>query len=1445
MDGTRYVDGVLIDQTQLSRTEASKAFQILRHRLDNWETGIHSGLVLTVNPVNQQRVDLSAGTGYAPDGEYVEVVADQLNIPMADNALGATNWVVAFYTELLTSPNPHETNGTLQMTERARGIRIRVLTPTQFAALPLTDPTYASDARDRGTLIGIVTATGGALSQTNILQPSVWRGLKYATMGTPPMGGVNIIVVSDTTPDGAGNLKFEMGPNKLSWQAPSEVGYGVATVVPNDGVYTLTALGGTTIQVAVVVAALPVSMTISPVTIRGVYTQDVPRMSGTDRHHRSLVGSGIPNPRNPHGLSIDDIAPGFIDELTIHQQMMHANGIWRSSNPNCLKVQIDELVTPDYLTVVSPAGVDNYWVDGKRLTAIGNTEVRFEDITTQTKGLFEIYVDNVGNVLKHYRLDHPVTVGTGISGIENGIVYVNEYVLPGAHLVTWTSLGIGAGGYLAWDGLSTPTTVPPGTQRGLFVLRNGKQEVWFWIGENMPFLPGTYQDTVTIYAAPDRTKYMPIAQVYWNGMASGGLGYTPQRNTVPAKHVDTRQFGTIAPGQLRDDALAELIWAPTAEHTPSGVAIGRIDTNVEFGSLFVNMPPPASLTCTITGQAPVYVAGRRYIVGSWSSIPTVTVPNNELTVVYVDVDGNIAQTNFVWAAFLWTNYYGGVNSTKYYPLSGVTHPFVYEGAALALVVSNAGNVVQIVDMRRNLSGGNVHVQPWTVGTCPTDPYPPTDLGVEFFNLNAAIVYAMIQGQQHLDCLNATLFSPGTAPISIAAGRQLSLSGSLSIKGDWSILPSVFRVIGPGELIFDHADIIVDADFIGATTTALVDCIAGSYSQIVFRNTRISVGDVDFGSIAKFAGSSLQGSLQIDKLLLTNTRSIPRLFELQSASAHVDGLEDRGPAGYVFYQSNTSPLMTIEATNVRATQVSTVYNGGASSFVTDSNFFGLVCQDFMSGTGTLINCNLTNCMFGGGLAIPKALGSLNLVGCSVSDNLTIGSSSVIVPNVLASGVKVDGTAYFNVSGSSVSDCSFGSVGGSLSNSKVANCSSGLMTFGVLFGSTPISEVSITGTKSTTTALSGSSVTIAGCQFGDLSLAGSDIAISGSLLGSITQLGSQLTNFKIVGSQFGLFQHNVAYDLTKLKIEGCTFTHAHILRDSELVYDIVVSGSTLNSVEVRCSVAETGAYDLGLLVSNNEFEQTDSSYCIKLSGHKGVHIESNRFSNCYARLLLAPIIIGGTDSDMHYFGDINIVNNSFVIDHSTVSFTGTASPIIFIGHCFSGTTILYEGIRVDGNTFTARDSNAGLISCVILSMPNFYNISCSGNCLSLLTYLGPYDWNVTSTPIYDPKDAYRLGLLLGYEQYPTVSLESTTYSAVSVCHNRFMVDPVPSETTDKWMCYYIGTNGFIANTASLKVMGNVSKIGTMWACPNGTRYTDPLLIDYWPVLLNDNLLPLPTG
>lgn len=54
-----------------------------------------------------------------------------------------------------------------------------------------------------------------------------------------------------------------------------------------------------------------------------------PIASAEDHIHRSLIGSGIPNPRNPHGMTLADIGgDALLDRaLTQHQYLFHANGI--------------------------------------------------------------------------------------------------------------------------------------------------------------------------------------------------------------------------------------------------------------------------------------------------------------------------------------------------------------------------------------------------------------------------------------------------------------------------------------------------------------------------------------------------------------------------------------------------------------------------------------------------------------------------------------------------------------------------------------------------------------------------------------------------------------------------------------------------------------------------------------------------------------------------------------------------------------------------------------------------------------------------------------------------------------------------------------------------------------------------------------------------------------
>lgn len=54
-----------------------------------------------------------------------------------------------------------------------------------------------------------------------------------------------------------------------------------------------------------------------------------PIASAEDHIHRSLIGSGIPNPKNPHGMTLSDIGGDALLDRTItqHQLLFHANGI--------------------------------------------------------------------------------------------------------------------------------------------------------------------------------------------------------------------------------------------------------------------------------------------------------------------------------------------------------------------------------------------------------------------------------------------------------------------------------------------------------------------------------------------------------------------------------------------------------------------------------------------------------------------------------------------------------------------------------------------------------------------------------------------------------------------------------------------------------------------------------------------------------------------------------------------------------------------------------------------------------------------------------------------------------------------------------------------------------------------------------------------------------------
>lgn len=984
MDGTAYKDGVVVDQPQLTRTETSKAYHILINRKDTWETGVHSGFTLTVNPINTQRLDMAVGVGFAPNGEFIELTTPQYNIPLANPALGVVNYVYAFYTETQASPQPHETNGTAPDTESVRSVRVRVLELADWLALPLTDPTYSTDAQDRGMLVGIVVGAGAPLTSTNITMSTAWRTLMYATQATPSLSGVAITAVSDNTPEGSsGALQFSTGPNSLAWQAPGTGAYGAAVLIPTEGYYTLTATDGSTIQVYVTVSLLPAVATIVAVTVTGVYTQTVARMSGTDRHHRSLVGTGLPTRTNPHGLSIDDIAPGFADELTVHQRLMHANGIWWGSFAGALSCSVDTAVAPDRLLITAPAGTDTYWVKGKRLTTLASTVLLFNDALPGTeRELFEIYVNDVGTPLRSKRLQWPV--GAGITGEHNNFVYVAPSVPAGVYQLRWTPAGMALGGTLELGQggvFGAPVTVPALPFYGMFKLRFGLVEMWFWVN-NYTTMPnwGVWTDNITVNAAVDSWEYMPICQVAWSGSPFGDLGYTGNPAIVPPRLVDVRQFGTLVEDEFRDDTVQEHLEEPLADHCPDGIVIGAIDSRLATGNLAV--VAAAGLSVNVLGQARCYVKGKRLLVGG---VAALVMPAASDTIVYVDPSGTINTCDATAAAFITTG-------KQVDELDGEN--FVLYGAALALVQTDGAGVTHVIDLRRNLSGGNASIAPWSVSGAATGVVGA--LG-EFLSLEGALYYAAASEQSEIRILSDTLIAPITLPQSNITLR----GGTLTIGG-----AALTSAAGLGVIRCNA----VGGKFTLADMDVVVFAAAFANSSIIegYRSNSISILNCHLTTVVgldAFVRASAAGTALTNGTWTFEGVEVSISLVAVTSLAHVATVGPTivfnnvrntfaNPTSLIQYSAATTHVL--QASNLKndlaVVPIASVDAGATLSYSSISN-----CSNISPavGAGTIAQINYTNCALSiGGVAFTPVGSQINCVGCSAVAAFNLTSVSYV-------------------------------------------------------------------------------------------------------------------------------------------------------------------------------------------------------------------------------------------------------------------------------------------------------------------------------------------------------------------------------------------------------------------------------------------------------------------
>jgi hypothetical protein len=611
MNRSLWPEGVEIHQADLVRETQDTINSIAVRHASATTMGVLSGLSVSPASGNPNLLFISSGAGYAPNGELVVVTTDQNNISLADSTVDAVNYILAIYTEIYGDPQAHEDLGTTLPTSAVGSFRIAVLTSAQWSALPISDPNLNNNARDRSVLLAIVTGTGGALTQANIQTPTPYPTVLYISQPTS-ISGVRINSVSPGTQTGTGVLTYTIasGVRRLQWQAPNDYAGGTPSGnITTDTTLVLTSASSNPVY-SIVVSVAQVDLPVDPatitnsITISDIYAQMVPRLSGVDSSHRHMLGSGIATTTNPHALTLEDIGADINGVLQQHQLTMHANGIL---DPLEFGQAKESLRT----TIVSASGQDDVariapldsitdlnnavYVNGLRLTGIGEQFVSFDDVRPNYYELYGIYLQPNGTVYKKSRAIFNPPPNTGEVGppptgdIFSGnvqIVNISDFShIFDSDLSTGImvrdnagtkemALVVPVGWHTFWVPLNN-TNPSTGILRLPYPIsatnespppRGSYNYIEVWI--NQPWIQVAPAGTVPlyIYARPvQETSYLlsyVLSQgrpVQPSGPATVMLGWGLRGNlsTLRTYHVaDKRLFGTLAGNDINEQSIA-------------------------------------------------------------------------------------------------------------------------------------------------------------------------------------------------------------------------------------------------------------------------------------------------------------------------------------------------------------------------------------------------------------------------------------------------------------------------------------------------------------------------------------------------------------------------------------------------------------------------------------------------------------------------------------------------------------------------------------------------------------------------------------------------------------------------------------------------------------------------------------------------------------------------
>ncbi len=851
MEGSRYPNGVLIDTTALSRTETTKSDNIKQNRVDITSRGIYSGGVITANGVTDTLIDITAFSGYAPNGEWIEETSATASVALADYTLGTVNVVYAMYTENATHNSPHESDGSTYPTFNEASYTLGVLTQADFdntTVMPLTDGNLANEALDRALVIGKVTAAGAGVTLTTFSYSAEYEGLKYSNpIQLATLTGVTILAVDPDSPVGTtGSIRYNYSaPNyQFYWTSPGEA-IGVVQSTAVDAELLLSDASGYWIRISVVVSQLPLGLVLpydEAVTISSIYSQTVDRFTGEDVLHRSMQGTGILSLTNPHKTSLDDLEGESLSFLDEHQDIQHANGIWRGTSSSIFDPTISELpASGDSLTFYSTGPF--YYVNGEKLTSVSPIEVLFNaanftsgylgasEVKEGTK-FYEIYIDGTGTLLPHRRATYPTV--RSVTG--TWIIDMSADHPAGAYTLSFRV--ISAGGplwyYLSWGDGKEVWGQFPGAGGAVGVVgrvvrayaENGVDWVDVYLGDDTAaadqYLPqgiATHSDVVTVYASKDRDEYMQISSIaYWYS-SRGNIGVPPTAALGTDRYaVDKRTWGNLDTDEMTTDALEDVSHLPNVEYNYSGIAIGR-NSIYDF-----QCGISSGLTVNVNGGV-FYCRGQRLEVDG----SDFTLDATDTSLIWIDSSGTMQVSLYSATPFgsdlddtlEWLiGHQNNMNEDAVTTYQGDGFPTPERGMPLWLVTTSGATATRIEGLYR---GVGRNVDEWSVGQGGTITTPDMSASAAFSNLRVAFAYAKLEASSYQVTnqsitvkvvgdviLDTAIVQPEYVNVDGSGGTNSVITESAAVAaGSWSLanrcIVENVRIVGEGTTCFDLGD----------------------------------------------------------------------------------------------------------------------------------------------------------------------------------------------------------------------------------------------------------------------------------------------------------------------------------------------------------------------------------------------------------------------------------------------------------------------------------------------------------------------------------------------------------------------------------------------------------------------------------------------------------------